>query len=147
VSQVPSPVAPAPSAPAAAAFDFERYLARARETLTQFAERESLDLDFSLESLQTLDRQLDLAESNPAGNQTAALIPLFGVYLGDTVSHHKTATWYHDATETSPINALKLRIQTSAGEHTLAPVALVLELAGDRSRSLFGQAVQLCSVS
>jgi hypothetical protein len=144
VVSAPAPTAKPDAAPESATFDLDRYLLGARNALSEFAQREQLDLDFSLESLQALDRYLD-NKADVLAKRAAELIPVFGVYLGDTVCHHQAASWYLAPDQPSPIEAVRLRFHGTPSRPSAAPVALVLELASDRSRSLFGHAVQLCS--
>lgn len=119
-------------------------LRRARELIADFAVAEQLDLDYSFESLVALDHFLDAGDGQALTLRARELIPVFGVYLGDTIAQVRGAEWSFDASETSPIEGLKLTIAGPTSTR-VAPVALVLELATDRSRSLYGCAVALCA--
>jgi hypothetical protein len=144
-----APLVPAPDASSLAVqqlqAELDLVLAGARAKLETLAEQQQLDLDYSLESLRRLDVYLDQVTAKDVRffEQNGEQLALIGIYLGDTVCHHAEAEWRVDPGQTRLSDALKLRIVGQPSE--LTPLQMAAELCADRSRSLFGHGVALCS--
>jgi hypothetical protein len=122
-------------------------LLRARSKLSQFAQQQKLDLDYSVESLRRIDAYLDehAAKEGQFLEQHGEQVAVLGIYLGDVVCQRGVADWKVDAKQARLSDALRLGVKDS--EEECLPLRVAIELCADRSRSFYGQAVAWCSQS
>jgi hypothetical protein len=125
--------------------DLALFLENALAVAVEFLLQSELRADGSLHSLRQLDAFLDENKERTRSPEfVAQSLAALGVYLGMVIQTNANATWFVDAEQASPIDALGLRVSTPDGEQIFCPVALALERLHDSSKGFYGHAVALC---
>lgn len=137
--------AEATSAVAQLAAGLDAFLGNALELARSFLRQHDLRDDLSLHSLRQLDAWFDesaseLQGTEPEGRFLAAL----GVYLGSVVVANAPAEWFVDSSQSSPIDALCVRVTNDGRDEVFQPVAIALGRLRDTEQGFFGHAVAMC---
>lgn len=107
-----------------------------------FMREHDLRDDSSLHSLRQLDALLDedasLAEASDLQGRALAAI---GVYLGSVVQANAEAEWFVDLEQSSPIEAVALRVRTPDGDRVYRPIKIALDRLSDPDKGFYGHAV------